>query len=195
MLIPKDPKVVISRSTNRLEIEVDHRNATGWVLVGFAVLLTGAMILASMTPMRDGSERSSGDLMGIAFMTLLMDVPLLFGGLAIAINKTRIIADHHRVVIRSGPMPMYPSKPKLLHSDGVQQFFCRNISRSSSSSSGYTGGLYMMDREDHAQLILGVFPSPFAASQICHELQDFYHLEDLEVYGQPEPLAPRTRNA
>lgn len=190
MIIPKDPKVRIIRSAQRLEIEVDHSSPLGWFFVAvFGGLGSIAVISMVATNLNNPSYFDPPTIGLLAFFVIGFGL-FVYLGLAMILNKSRIIGDHHRLIYTHGPLYGYPQRKALHHTDGVKQFFARSYHSSSSSSTTIHGTIYMLDRDDHAHLILGVFPSHFAAAQIRHELQDFYGLEEIPIYGEnPGPAS------
>lgn len=128
---------------------------------------------------------------GFVPMTILASiyvVPSFVWGLANLLNKTSIVATRENISMSVSPIPL--AKTVVKSSLGVQQFFVRP-----SKTGKFSGWLYMMDKKSECSLISYRMSSSFAAFQICHELQDFYGLEDLPVYGQntqPHQPGPRT---
>ena len=117
--------------------------------------------------------------------------PIIYYGLVVLFNKTRIRADRDRVIRTVGPWPVFRtvSLPAL----GLRQFFA--ISNGGSKSSTYFANtIYAIDDQDHVWTLATALPSSFAAHQICHELEDFYRIEDVPVYGvTTDPSHPGPR--
>jgi hypothetical protein len=83
-------------------------------------------------------------------------------------------------------------KPKIVAAKGIQQFF----TSADTSGSGSYYGLYLIDGDSHYVRLASIFPSGFARHQVCHELQDWYGLEDLPVFGHtslPHQPGPRSK--
>ncbi|MEI8281370.1 MAG: hypothetical protein WCG75_03095 [Armatimonadota bacterium] len=192
MLYPKDPKVRVERHDKTLKIEWNWGTKSGYICVAIAVLL--AMVLWFVTASTSTPEMGWNiwSQLGFFFFVCLVTVfPLILMGLTSALNKTTIHADHERLIVRTAPIPW--NKSRLIASKGIQQFFVGNPV-SSQSVPGRT--LILIDKDSHFVRLTSSFPSGFAAHQICHELQDWYGLEDLPVFGQntlPHQPGPRSK--
>ena len=191
MLYPKDPKVRVERHDKTLKIEWNWGGKGGYVFVALAVILAILIWFAAASTYSSEVGSSIWPQIGFfAFLSLLTVVPMVLMGLTSALNKTTIHADHERLSVRVSPLPWV--RPKIVPGKGIQQFFSTTTA---SSSSAYVG-LYVIDKDSHYVRLAGTFPSGFAVHQICHELQDWYGLEDLPVYGQtdlPHQPGPRVR--
>ena len=189
MLYPKDPKVRVERHEKTLKIEWNWGSRGGYVWVAFGFIIYLVLIPFAQAPTMSGEPRGAPEIFGLATLLSFFAVPMILGGLTGALNKTVIHADHQRFTVRVGPFRWH--KAKIVAGQEIQQFFVN--SHVTSSSSVY-GSLYLLDGQSHTVTLATLFPSRFAAHQICHELQDFYGLEDLPVFGQntlPHQPGPR----
>ncbi|HLK14636.1 MAG TPA: hypothetical protein VKT78_07500 [Fimbriimonadaceae bacterium] len=191
MLYPKDKSVTVARSADRLIITYRWRMQGAWALLvlGLFMGLVAPLLLLLLVPQPAYEGRSGGQAAGL-FMFEFIAIPVVYGGLAFVLNRTIVVADREQIRATSGPIPAALSR----HFDtkGVTQFFVRRPGSSQGQSS--IGSVYMLDAEHVAHHLLVNLPSTFAASQVVHELQDFYGLEDLEIYGvttDPEHPGPR----
>ena len=191
MLYPKDPKVRVERHDKTLKIEWNWGGSGGYVFVVLSLILLPLFWWVSAQPSMSEDVRPLAEqLRSFACFSLLINVPMMLLGLTIVLNKTMIHADHERFIVRVGPFPWI--KAKIVSAKGIQQFFS---GVDASSSSGYYG-LYLIDGDSHYVRIGSVFPSGFARHQVCHELQDWYGLEDLPVFGHtdlPHQPGPRPK--
>ena len=189
MLYPKDPKVRVERHEKTLKIEWNWGGPYGYTFVVIGMALN---ILFAYTTTLPGQNDEARDLSNIVALVVSGSIVIILAacyGLTIAHNKTIMHADHDRFVVRVSPFPWY--KTKLVAAKGIQQFF---VGLPTSPQTSGHKALYLLEEESHYVLISSVFPSSFAAHQICHELQDWYGLEDLPVFGQntlPHQPGPR----
>jgi hypothetical protein len=191
MLYPKDPKVRVVRHEKTLKIEWNWGTKSGYVWLVLAGLVIVSMIYVMQAPNMNGDARGLGDIIGFSVLFGIIFVPMILGGLTAALNKTTIHADHERFLVRVGPFRW--SKPKIIKASEIQQFF---IGGHSSGQASFSKSLYLLDNESHYVLLTSIFPSSFAAHQICHELLDWYGFEDLPVYGEsslPHHPGPRLK--
>ena len=189
MLYPKDPKVRVERHEKTLKIEWNWGDSGGYVWVAFGFLIYLILIPLAKTPTMSGEPRSVGELLGFGAGLSLLAIPTILLGLTGAVNKTVIHADHERFTVRVIPLRWF--KAKIIAGREIQQFF---VNSHVSSSTSVFGSLYLLDGDSHTITLASTFPSRFAAHQICHELQDWYGLEDLPVFGQntlPHQPGPR----
>ncbi|MEI7987280.1 MAG: hypothetical protein WCI55_16780 [Armatimonadota bacterium] len=190
MLYPKDPKVRVVRHDKTLKIEWN------WGGGGHIFLFVGVALLPFFwwtfgLPTINHDVRPLGEHIGLFFMaTCLVSLPIILGALTMMLNKTMIHADHERFLVRVGPLRW--KKSKLVPANDIQQFFVSG----NSSGQATVSSLYLLDANSHTILIASYFPSGFASHQICHELQDWYGLDDLPVYGHndlPHQPGPRAK--
>lgn len=190
MIAPKDPKVQVVRSADRLEIEIDQRSTSGWYLAAIGLIVCIGIMFASQFPGQHG-PRTQENVISLLIMGPVLGIPILFLGLAVALNKSRMIADRQLLSVQSGPIPYLPERNRQFQMHGVKQLFTRGkVGRKSAALSEV---LYLLDSTDQALKVLGVFPSPFAASQICAELQAFYAFEPIAIHSGTPPAQPNTR--
>ncbi len=195
MLYPKDPKLTIIEGEKTIQIEWPWSRSSGVVgLVLAGIVLAIGVLLPLFPPdLADGTTRSLGDRWGIAIVFAVMGLPILYAGLAYLLNRTKIRADHNRIVVTHGPIPCI--RPVVRSTVGAKQFFITTRGGSTQNSATTSiGELHMIDGENHTFKIAGNWTTQFAAHQVRHELQDFYGLEDLPVYGQTtDPAHPGVR--
>ncbi len=191
MLYPKDPKVRVERHEKTLKIEWNWGGNGGYVIVVIALaLLPLFWWLASQPSMSEDVRPLRETIASFLGFSGLICLPMIIAGLTSVLNRTMIHADHERFIVRVGPFPWV--RPKIVAAKGIQQFFS---STAASNSGGFTG-LYLIDGESHYIRLSSIFPSGFAVHQICHELQDWYGLEDLPIFGQntlPHQPGPRSK--
>jgi hypothetical protein len=192
MLYPKDPKVRVERHEKTLKIEWNWGSKGGYVLVAIGIVLAILVWFSGHIAYQNDLGYSIwnriGFFLGVNAMTTF---PLILMGLTYALNKTTIHADHERFLVRVGPFRWL--KPKVLKANEIQQFF---VGGHFSGQASTSKSLYLLDNDSHYVLLTSIFPSSFAAHQICHELLDWYGLEDLPVYGEsslPHHPGPRLK--
>ena len=122
---------------------------------------------------------------------LLLPIGLMFilGACAMWMNKAAITARKDSFVFRSGPFPI---KRVTFDPTGVKQFFVSRPARAISSST-LGRALSYIDSQDHLRTLTASFPSYHSMNQVAHELQDFYGLEDLPIYGETAKAGPRNK--
>jgi hypothetical protein len=137
---------------------------------------------------KTGGIRSESTLFLVVFGAIYV-VPTLIIGLSNLLNQTSIVATRESLFMRTSPIPL--KKVVSVSGQRLQQFFVRSMPGKAAYRS-----VYVMDGDSHCLRLASRMPSEFAAHQICHELQDFYGLEDLPVFGQntlPYQPGPRSR--
>lgn len=191
MLYPRDPKVHVERHEKTLKIEWKWGGNGGYVGLALGILTLPLFWWAAIQPNVNVDSKTLSQILAMFIpMTLFFSVPIILSALTAILNKTTIHADHDRFIVRVGPLPWM--RPKLVSGKEIQQFF---IGSTGSGQSTY-GSLYLIDGQSHYVRLTSMFPSGFAAHQICHELQDWYGLEDLPVYGHtdlPHQPGPRAK--
>jgi len=121
-----------------------------------------------------------------------MGLLLLYFGLCMALNKTTIVATRTGVKRHIGPL--FVRKDLTIEASLLKQFFVSRYQSSTQTNSSYAPAIYVMDSDQHVHLFASGLPSPFASYQVQHELQDYYGLEDLPVYGvTTDPAHPGPR--
>jgi hypothetical protein len=192
MLYPKDPKVRVERHEKTLKIEWNWGSKGGFVVAGIAFALALVIWFTTVYMADPETGGSPASRIGfVCFICLLTVIPMILMGLTSALNKTMIHADHERFIIRTLPFPWV--KSKIVSAKGIQQFF---VGVPASSQSVSSKMLYLLDADSHYVALTSVFPSVFGSHQVCHELQDWYGLEDMHVFGHtdlPHVPGPRTR--
>ena len=141
----------------------------------------------SLEQVKEGVSRSADNILQLRVMTGIFVFGFVVYGLFQIFNKTKILADKIDVTCHSTLLPFLFSKS--VPADGILQVFVRPPKTKS-----FFGHLYAMDKNSHCTRLTSGMPSEIAAHQICHELQDFYGLEDLPVFGQntlPHQPGPR----
>lgn len=191
MLYPRDPKVRVERHEKTLKIEWNWGSKGGYAWVAIALLVMLLSIPVIQAPTMSGEPHGIGDIFGFIVLFSCLSIPIALGGFTAALNKTTIHAGEDKFIVRVGPLRW--TKPKELKAKEIQQFFVGGLS---SGQTSFSKSLYCLDRESHYVLLTSIFPSSFAAHQICHELLDWYGLEDLPVYGEsslPHNPGPRLK--
>jgi hypothetical protein len=192
MLYPKDPKVRVERHEETLKIEWRWGSNSGYIMVVIAIGLAIAVWFSGQITYQNDLGYSIWTRLGFFVgVNAITTFPLILIGLTSALNKTMIQADKERLLVRVGPIRWI--KPKELKAGAIQQFF---VGGHSSGQPSISKSLYLLDQESHYVLLTSTFPSSFAAHQICHELLDWYGLEDLPVYGEsslPHNPGPRVK--
>ena len=148
---------------------------------------TAASIAPTVEP------RSLGERLFIAVIFSLLALSLLYPGLVLLLNRIQVRADRMHVVRTCGPI--WCMKRIDISALGIKQFFAVSVPTVRTSQSSSAGTIYVIDAQEHVRTLATSLPSSFAANQICHELEDFYGIEDLPVYGvttDPAHPGPRT---
>jgi hypothetical protein len=190
MLYPKDPKILVKRHERTILIEWRWKNENGASAIMMFVIFAMLTVMANFLPEKPGQEMSST---GHLVFNIAMGVSLpasLFYCLSCWFNKTQIHADHERLIVKSLTFPWF--KPVVIPAKSIEQFF---ISRSPFGSRR-SQTLFVLFEDSQSQAIGHYFPSSFAAYHVCHELQDWFDLEDLPVFGHtslPHQPGPRSR--
>jgi hypothetical protein len=117
----------------------------------------------------------------------------MYGGLALDLNRTRIVAT--KTCISRAIRPIPTAKGISRSSSGIKQFFAVNSAVRTSDQGYVSNAIYFIDANDHVWCLAANLPSSFAAHHICHELEDFYGIEDMDVYGvTTDPSHPGPRS-
>ena len=188
MLYPRDPKVVTQKSEETLSIEWKWKNENGVPMALSSIMLTISAVMVVVLPDKPGQEMSHDGRVFFYVLMILVVPTMYIYCLSCFLNRTKIHADRERLVVKTSPFPWF--KRVVIASEGITQFFVVQARRNSRKH--WT--LYCLGPNSNYFSIGQYFPSEFAAYQICHELQDFYGLEDLPVYGQtnlPHQSGPR----
>lgn len=188
MLYPKDPKVRVEKHAKTLTIEWKWGSGSGYIFTIFSLIIFVFFWFVAHTPTVEYDHPPTSHVMGmLAFGWGCIALPSLLGGLTLLFNKTTIHADHDKIVRTVGPLPW--KKPIVLRGPEISQFFVASPQDGVSART-----LFVLDADQYQRKLASNFPSSFAAYQICHELQDWYGLPDLPVYGHtdlPQHPGPR----
>lgn len=187
MLFPKDPRVAISKLPDGLSIEWCRDKAGAWSLIVMGLVIELMGVGAALMPKRDGSPRSILEMVFLMGMMSCGGMPVIYTGLAALFNRTRI--EVTRSQLKCQVQPLRTTRPLTLPMKGVKQFFAAK-----SAPSGQTS-IYVMDAFDHVHTLSKLAPSTFAASQICHELNTYFGLEELPVHGITDRLPSSARKS
>lgn len=183
--------VKVTREPGCLRFDWPLQREVGWILIGFGTLIGAAAIAITLTPRFPPPESWSDQytpLLIIGAFALLA----VYSGLYHLVNRIQLIVTAQNVVRTGGPLP--PNRSQELAAPDVVQFFAMQVSSARNSGSYSFNCVYALDRDHQVWLVAKNLPSGFAASQICHELEDFYGIEDMEVYGvTTDPSHPGPR--
>lgn len=191
MLFPKDDKVRIERTDDALTITWQWGNPKVWPLalgpLALALLVAALIAAGEANDSRYGPNYRDPTRVPAEWLFIGFGSALSLAFLGASINRTRLSTDKKRLLRRTFPVA-WP-QTAVFEVAGAQQFF---LSRGASRRVAVE--LFFMDRNDHAVRIGGEFPSRFAASQVVHELQDYFMLEDKEIFGiTSDPSHPGPR--
>jgi hypothetical protein len=191
MLYPKDPKVRVERHEKTLRIEWNWGTGSGYVFLVMGVTILFIMVWAAFVAPGNRPDQTFGQSLTIAIVgNMVTSVPIIIYGLTMTLNRTIIHADHERFLIRVVPLGWV--KSKVVGGKKIKQFFVGFPQNPQSSASN---ALFLLDDNQLYMQLSTIFPSGFAAHQICHELQDWYGLEDMPVFGQNTlPHQPGSRD-
>lgn len=190
MLYPKDPSVTVKHQQGTLVIVYKWANGSGWAAIFLGALYAAlpALILAS-APHR--KPQSVASVVGPLMFFELIGLAIAYYGAVHLMNRTTIVASPTSVDVTSGPLPA--SKSKHISGVGLKQFFVLPVNGKRGTI--VFNRVYWVSPDDVVQPMLTNL-NPFAAMQVRHELQDFYGLEDLEIYGvttDPDHPGPRAK--
>lgn len=189
VLFPKDPRVKIERSPNQLVLRWKYGvSGLSWMAVFFGSFLI-LMLFTPPTPDRYGRMTRPLDVWpGLVSVSALSYLTAL----ALWLNSVELVATKSELVFKHGPI--FP-KRRSFDMLGIKQFFVKQPS--SVGNRNASRGLAIIDSSDHLVTITNSFPSYHSMNQVAHELQDFYGLEDLPIYGEtthPHHPGPRKTN-
>ncbi|MEI8281369.1 MAG: hypothetical protein WCG75_03090 [Armatimonadota bacterium] len=190
MLYPKDSDVKVERHEGAMKLEWRWKSEDKAPMTLVAIMMSVAAIIVVVLPEKPGQEMSQGGrLFFYIFMALAL--PSMYSYvLSCYLNRTKAHCERERITVQTWPFPWF--KTFEIPAKGIKQFFV-TLSRSNSRKH-WT--LYFLDADSNYRELGKYFTSEIAAFQVCHELQDFYCLEDLPVYGQntqPHQPGPRAR--
>jgi hypothetical protein len=192
VLYPKDPSVAIERQAGLIRLSWRRRPSEGWAAIVLGILLLGAGIAASFSPLKSGEPRPAVDQIGLICFFAAVAVPLMYWGVAALLNRTRLEADASGIRRFSGPV--WVGRGIKLPAQGVRQFFAVTTPSTVRTHTYSPFAVYLLDANDHVWALAVNLPSSFAAHQISHELDDFYGIEDMPVYGvTTDPAHPGPR--
>lgn len=192
MLYPKDASVSVVKTTDSIELKWN------WYRMGRAALLANPILFAAiglgglLVPEKPGQVTPHFAIMMFWFFLLVLVPGMTLFTLIWFVNKSVVRASKHSMRIHSTLFPWF--KPIEFSCEGIIQFFVTQ----SKSSNEKVFTLYCIDASSNFHFLGEHFASEIAAHQVCHELQDFYGLEDLPVYGQntqPHQPGPRIRSS
>ena len=190
MLFPKDSKVSAIKNVDSIELKWHwyHKDRSVFVLNTLMFLALGTLGL--LVPDKPGqSTPPFANLMFWFFLSTMVPGMALFAATWF-INESVIRCNSQFFRIHSAPFPWV--KAIEIPSERITQFFVTHSGHRNRNK--WT--LYCLEADSNYRLIGQYFPSEFAAHQICHELQDWYGLEDLPVFGQntlPHQPGPRSK--
>jgi hypothetical protein len=104
--------------------------------------------------------------------------PIAYMGFCYRFNTNTVIAKKDMINFAIKPLPY--SRSKMFNANIIQQFY---VGKDMSGKSISYGVLNCVDNDGTVHDIAAIFPSSNAAFQVCHELMDFYGLEEKEIYG------------
>ena len=164
----------------------------GLVFLILGTLGEVAIFFAAQVPTRNGYERSFGETVGFILFMSFFFLPMMYLGLAWILNTTVIRATPDFVTQKTGPI--WLRRQVKFSASGLKQFFAVAAASSNNSQTYAANSVYLIDAHDSVWRLAPGLPSSFAANQICHELEDFYGIEDQPVYGvTTDPTHPGPR--
>lgn len=193
MLYPKDASVSVVKTTDSIELKWN------WYCKDRAALLANPILFAAiglgglLAPEKPGQVTPPFANMMFWFFLLVLVPGMTLFTLIWLVNKSVVCGSKHSMRIYSTLFPWLKSIE--FSSEGITQFFVTQVR----SRNGGLFTLYFLDANSNYRILGEHFASEIAAFQVCHQLQDFYGLEDLPVYGQntqphqPGPREPSKR--
>lgn len=188
MLYPKDSDIKVEKHNGAMEIEWRWKCEDKVPVTLVATMISVTAIMVVVLPEKPGQEMSHG---GRLFFYIFMGLalPSMYSYvLSCFLNRSKVHCELNRITVQTWPFPWF--KAFGIPAKGIKQFFvtlARNNSRKHWT-------LYYIDVDSNYRELGRYFTSEIAAFPICHELQDFYGLEDLPVYDQntlPHQPGPR----
>ncbi len=153
-----------------------------------ATMISVTAIMVAVLPEKPGQEMSHGSRLSFYILVCLALPSMYSYVLSCYLNRTKVHCEQERITVQAWPFPWF--KTFEVPTKGLKQFF---VTQSRSNSRKHWT-LYFLDADSNYRELGKYFTSEIAAFQMCHELQDFYGLEDLPVYGQntlPHQPGPR----
>ena len=189
MLYPKDSRVSVTKEADSIELKWNWFRKDRGVLLLNAVMFAGIGVIGLIVPDKPGQVTPPFAHFMFWFFLTVMVPGLVTNSSTWFVNKSVVHGTKETIRIHSSPFRRI--KPIEFESEGITQFFVTQ----SRTNNGKNWTLYYLDRDSNYHVLGQFFASEVAAYQICHELQDFYGLEDLPVYGQnTQPHQPGPRN-
>lgn len=193
MLYPKDSDVRVEWHEDAMKIEWRWKCDDKAPMTLIAMMISVAAIMVVVLPEKPGQEMSHG---GRLFFDIFMGLALPFMYsyvISCFLNRTKVYCEQEQITVQTWPFPWF--KTFEIPAKGIKQFF---VTLSKSNSRRHWT-LYFLDADSNYRVLGRFFTSEVSAFQVCHELQDFYGLKDLQVYGQntqphqPGPREPSKR--
>ncbi|HEY3781353.1 MAG TPA: hypothetical protein VGL56_09745 [Fimbriimonadaceae bacterium] len=181
MIKPKDPNVRVDRSPGNLLITYRCNPAFGlfpWTLLAFFIILN-LVPLSILIPFN--SEGSNFPILRLWALWLVVNIyalPCLFGVLYLWFDKVTISATSEVIKLKMRPFPFQLDKTYSVA--GAKQFFTRLPRR---DIPGISKSILMISVEGYLVTIPARLPTGVAVNQVVGELQNFYGLKKLAVYG------------
>lgn len=182
MLYPKDPNISVIRDKETLKISYKWPWNSAWLPACTGLFFAFGTFMVLNEPLENGAPRTLGDfLVGLAILGSI-SVALLVAGAAFWLNKTSLTATTDILVIETSPVSF--RRRQQFEAKKILRFFAYSPSRvtSTKSNDNFTA-IFLMDTDQVVHRMVATLPSRFASNQVVHELQIFYCLEDLPIFG------------
>lgn len=165
----------------------------GWTVICAALAFTVIVGTAVLSPRADGAPTTAVQFACELAAFLVIAGPMTYYGLAIIVSRHRIVVTHTEAIYSFGPLPLYAQR-RIATQDVIQWYVKDKLISTSHGQSSYGLSIRAIDKSMGAMAFTGLLPSSEAAYWICHELQDFCGLKDMEIYGvttHPHHPGPR----
>lgn len=176
MLYPKDPSLRVESRDEGIEISWRWGHKQGKEFLYMRCIFLAMALIGPWIP--DTSPRPM-DLTSKAILFgffVAASVLLIVIGWNMYLARVKMHVSANELKIRGG----LNIRTQVFDTDGAKQFFVRK------SHSGRYVSLYFLDHDCNCYTITGKFGSPLSADHVCRELQTFYGLEDIPVFGNPK---------
>lgn len=189
MIQSPEPKLNIQKVDDKLHIEWRWSRLSGILIIIGAIVFGAVILFVMQLPTSKGMPRDPSNILGLWIVGIVCVTCLTLFGVLHFVSSTLILASKDEVVCRAMPFALW--KVKRIPASQIESFVVDN-----SASKRIPGQICVVDNNSQSTLVVFRAPSNESSKQICHELQDFYGLEDLPVYGQntqPHQPGPRTQ--
>lgn len=176
--LPMPERFTVTEQSGTLSIVRRWYIAVAWFLVFFAMFWNGFLIVWFTMAIRSGAWGM------VAFGTLhaAVGIGLIYGTLALFLNRTTIRVAEGRLTVRHAPLPWTGNVD--LDTTEIRQLYCKAKVHRGKNSTTTSYEVHLVRPDERSKLLVRGLTEPEQALYLEQELERFLRIRDAPVEGE-----------